>query len=70
MVLGAHAHVMCVWGNRQEHVVRKAGGRERLMLTVDGCGYGDGACAARIDMAKSVREGLDSISPAKKVSEK
>jgi hypothetical protein len=34
-----------------------------LLLTVDGCGYGDGARAAGVDVAKSVRERLDSISP-------
>ena len=27
-----------------------------VLLTVDGCGYRDGACAARVDVAKSIRE--------------
>ena len=38
-------------------------GQRELMLTVDRCGYGDGACAARVDVAGIVREGLYSTSP-------
>ena len=44
-----------------------------VLLTVDRCGYGDGACAARVDVAESVRERLNTISPLRsknKISEK
>jgi hypothetical protein len=61
VVLGACAHVMCDLVN-----VRYAMqcGRESLALTVDGYGDGDGSVAARLDVADSVRERLDSIGPA------
>jgi hypothetical protein len=40
------------------------------MLTDDGCGVGNGARAARVDVAKSARERLYPIGPTQQISEK
>ena len=54
-------HTLCASGKVQ---ARCEAEEERSLLTVDGCGYRDGARAARIDVAESIRERLDSIGPA------